>query len=54
MANADAEAAAPVPVAVLDPVADADVGEAVVAVFATLATDAAEDEAAARRLGMLV
>ena len=48
VANAAAElvAAADEPVAL----AEADVGEAVVAVFATLATEAMEEEAAARRL----
>lgn len=53
VAKADADADAAVAVPVLEPVAeaDADVGAAVDAVRATLATEAADEEAAARRLG---
>lgn len=48
---ANAFAVEEVPVALLVPVDEAaEVGEAVVAVFATLATEAMEDEAAALRL----
>jgi hypothetical protein len=48
--NADVAAAVPEPVAEPVAEAEADVGDAVVAVFATLATEAMEEEAAARRL----
>ena len=55
VANADAVAAEAEPEPVDEPVAEAaaDVGDAVVAVFATLATEAMEEEAAARRLSSL-